>query len=143
MLIRDVLRRKGDFVATLPPTATVNELLATLAEHNIGAVVVCRPESAVEGIVSERDVARALQAHGAAVLDQPVAQIMTRDVRVAAPEETVEALMVVMTEARIRHVPVMSGQQLVGIVSIGDAVKIRMEQLESERQSLIGYVSGG
>ncbi len=147
MLIMDVLRHKGDFVATLPPSATVDQLLGALAAQNIGAVVVCDDDNGgrgrVVGIVSERDVVRALHDRGAGLLATPIAEIMTREVRVVAPDELVESLMRVMTEARIRHVPVLTDDHLVGIVSIGDVVKSRVEQLESERESLIGYVSSG
>jgi CBS domain-containing protein len=143
MLIRDVLRRKGDFVVTVPPDTPVSELLAKLAEHNVGALVISSDGHAVDGIVSERDVVRAMPARGAAALDEPVSAIMTVDVAVVAPSDTVEGLMRLMTEHRIRHVPVVSDGRLVGIISIGDVVKTRMDQLEAERESLIGYISSG
>jgi CBS domain-containing protein len=143
MLIRDVLRRKGDFVVTVPPDTPVSELLAKLAEHNVGALVISSDGRTVDGIVSERDVVRAMPARGAAALDEPVSAIMTVDVAVVAPSDTVEGLMRLMTEHRIRHVPVVSDGRLVGIISIGDVVKTRMDQLEVERESLIGYISSG
>jgi CBS domain-containing protein len=143
MLIRDVLRRKGDFVVTVPPDTPVSELLAKLAEHNVGALVISSDGRTVDGIVSERDVVRAMPARGAAALDEPVSAIMTVDVAVVAPSDTVEGLMRLMTEHRIRHVPVVSDGRLVGIISIGDVVKTRMDQLEAERESLIGYISSG
>ncbi len=143
MLVRDVLRRKGSFVAVIAPDATVTELLALLDEHNVGALVASADGETVDGIVSERDVARALHASGPAVLHGPVAAIMTADVAVTAPEESVEHLMQLMTEHRVRHLPVCEGERLVGIVSIGDLVKSRIDTLESERESLIGYISSG
>jgi CBS domain-containing protein len=143
MLIRDVLRRKGDFVVTVPPDTPVSELLAKLAEHNVGALVISSDGRTVDGIVSERDVVRAMPARGAAALDEPVSAIMTVDVAVVAPSDTVEGLMRLMTEHRIRHVPVVSDGRLAGIISIGDVVKTRMDQLEVERESLIGYISSG
>lgn len=143
MLIRDVLRRKGDFVATVPPDTTVGELLARLGEHNVGALVVSDDGQTVAGIVSERDVARAMQTGGARLLDVAVREIMTVDVTVAEPGDTVERLMRVMTENRIRHVPVLEGGRLAGIISIGDVVKSRMDELETERENLIGYIRSG
>lgn len=143
MLIRDVLRRKGDFVATVPPDTTVGELLARLGEHNVGALVVSDDRQTVAGIVSERDVARAMQTGGARLLDVAVREIMTVDVTVAEPGDTVERLMRVMTENRIRHVPVLEGGRLAGIISIGDVVKSRMDELETERENLIGYIRSG
>ena len=143
MLISDVLRRKGDRVVTVPPDTSVALLLSTLAEHNIGALVISSDGSRVDGIVSERDVVRVLPTHGAGALEAPVSSIMTVDVAVAAPGDTVEGLMGLMTEHRIRHVPVVEAGRLVGIISIGDVVKSRMDQLVSEKESLIGYISSG
>lgn len=143
MLVSDLLRRKGDFVATVPPATSVSALLATLAEHNIGATVVTAPDGSLAGIASERDVVRALTARGPAVLDLPVTEIMSREVTTAAPEEHVDSLMRTMTEHRIRHVPVLAEGQLLGIISIGDVVKIRVDELESERTSLLGYINSG
>jgi CBS domain-containing protein len=140
MLIVTVLRTKGDFVATVPPAATVRELLDVLAEHRIGAVVV-RADDAIDGIVSERDVVRHLRTDGNALLDGPVSAIMTADVVTCTPETSVEDLARTMTERRIRHVPVVDDTDaLVGIVSIGDVVKSRILELESERDDLVGYI---
>jgi CBS domain-containing protein len=140
MLIVTVLRSKGDFVATIPPTATVRELLDTLAEHRIGAAVVTT-EGAIAGIVSERDVVRHLSSAGGALLDRPVSTIMTADVVTCRREAAVEDLARTMTERRIRHVPVVDDDgALIGIVSIGDVVKSRISELESERDDLVGYI---
>jgi CBS domain-containing protein len=143
MLIRDVLRRKGSFVATVPPDTTVDRFLSALAEHNVGALVVSSDGVTVDGIASERDVVRALCTNGPELFGAPVAEIMTRDVAVAAPADRLEQLMRVMTEQRIRHVPVLDGGRLAGIISIGDVVKSRMDELEVERESLIGYIRSG
>lgn len=143
MLLTDVLRRKPDGVVTVAPDATVRDLLATLAEHGIGAAVVSSDGKAVEGIVSERDVVRAVAERGAGVLQEPVRQICTSEVHTCAPDAHVEDLMRVMTEQRIRHVPVVVDGALSGIVSIGDVVKSRMQQLESERTALADYISTG
>ncbi len=139
MLIVTVLRAKGDSVVTVPPSATVRELLDVLAEHRIGAVVVSSG-AGIAGIVSERDVVRHLR-DGAELLDQPVARIMTTEVVTCRRDTPVEALMTTMTERRIRHVPVVDDHgAIVGIVSIGDLVKSRISELESERNDLVGYI---
>ncbi|MGH3520538.1 MAG: CBS domain-containing protein [Haloechinothrix sp.] len=142
MRIADVLRSKGTEVATVEPSATVSELLAALAEHNIGAMVVLDKDGVV-GIVSERDVVRRLNERGAALLDTPVAEIMTTDVATCTPDETVDHLTVLMTERRIRHVPVLVGTRLAGIVSIGDVVKSRMNELEHTQEQLQNYIVQG
>jgi CBS domain-containing protein len=140
MLIVTMLRSKGDFVATVRPTATVRDLLDTLAEHRIGAAVVTS-NGAIDGIVSERDIVRHLSAAGGGLLDRAVSSIMTADVVTCRRDTTVEDLMRLMTDRRIRHVPVVDDDgALVGIVSIGDVVKHRISELESERDDLVGYI---
>ena len=142
MRISDVLKTKaqGEAVVTVSPQMTVRDLIALLAEHNIGAVVVSTDELPVAGIVSERDVVRGLTG-GVELLDQDVASIMTAEVRTATPQESVHNLMRMMTEHRIRHVPIVTGDELHGIVSIGDVVKSRIGELEFERDQLTSYVS--
>ncbi|NBE93599.1 CBS domain-containing protein [Nonomuraea sp. KC401] len=140
MLIGTILRGKGSEVTTVTPAATVRELLAKLAEHNIGAVVVSSDGSVIEGIVSERDVVRRLHDRGAAVLDDPVSAIMTAEVHTVGPGENVESLRRTMTTERVRHMPVVDGGRLVGIVSIGDVVKSAIEELEAEKASLVDYL---
>lgn len=142
MRIADVLRSKGNEVATIDPTASVSQLLAGLAEHNIGAMVVSSGGSVV-GIVSERDVVRRVYEQGAAALNANVSEIMTTNVATCSPDETVDHLTVLMTERRIRHVPVMVSGQLCGIVSIGDVVKSRMNELEHAQEQLEAYISQG
>lgn len=140
MRISDVLRGKpSQEVVTIPPDATVRELVALLAQHNVGALIVSTDGSRVEGIVSERDVVRRLN-EGDAVLDGPVQAIMTAVVQTCEPESSVDQLMQVMTEHRIRHVPVVRDEQLTGIISIGDVVKSRIGELEFERDQLDHYV---
>jgi CBS domain-containing protein len=143
MLLTDVLRTKGEDVVTVAPDTDVSALLALLAQHGIGAAVVSRDGAAVEGIVSERDVVRALSERGAAVLQEPVSAICTREVHSCPPDARLDDLMRVMTEQRIRHVPVVVDGRLGGIVSIGDVVKRRMEELESERAALADYITAG
>ncbi len=140
MKISDVLKSKASSeVVTTAPTQTVRELVALLAEKNIGAVVVSEDGSAVAGIVSERDVVRRLSEPGG-LLDAPVSQIMTSDVATAEPGDSLDSLMQLMTERRIRHVPVVSDGALVGVVSIGDVVKHKITQLQFERDQLDSYV---
>jgi CBS domain-containing protein len=140
MLIVTMLRAKGDFVATIPPTATVRDLLGVLAEQRIGAAVVTA-DDAIAGIVSERDVVRRLADDEGALLDRQVSEIMTVDVVTCTRETSVEELARTMTERRIRHVPVVDADgALAGIVSIGDVVKSRILELESERNDLVGYI---
>jgi CBS domain-containing protein len=140
MQISDVIRRKGGDVVTLRPDDTVRRLLEVLEQHRIGAVVVSEDGSTVSGIVSERDVVRHLHTDGVGVLDETVAMIMTKDVHTASPEDRMEDLALVMTERRVRHLPVVSDGQLVAIVSIGDIVKGRIDELQTERDHLIGYI---
>jgi CBS domain-containing protein len=140
MLVNVVLRNKGATVVTVPSDASVRRLLDVLAEHSIGAVVVSGDGRSVDGIVSERDVVRHLRDAGKALLDAPVASIMTADVVTCTPRTTVDELMALMTQRRIRHVPVMDDDALAGIVSIGDVVKSRITELESEREDLITYI---
>jgi CBS domain-containing protein len=141
MRISDVLRSKGTQVVTVTPDTTVRRLLAVLAEHRIGAVVVSRDGRSVEGIASERDIVRALASRGAAVMSEPVTAIFTAEVRTVTPETPVEEVMRLMTELRVRHAPVVVGGRLGGIVSIGDVVKNRMDELETERTALTEYIT--
>jgi len=142
MKIEDVIRSKGDrSVATIAPTALVADLVKTLAEKRIGALVVSGDGQHIEGIVSERDVVRGLAERGGDVVYATVAELMTADVYTAAPEGTVEEIAHSMTVHRVRHMPVLVDGQMVGLVSIGDVVKHRIDQLTTERDHLIGYVN--
>ena len=126
-------------VITITPDAGVRELIAKLAEHNVGALIVSSDGETVDGIVSERDVVRHLH-HDGTVVNNTVGAIMTEVVETTAPDSTLDDLMEVMTRRRIRHVPVVKDGVLVGIVSIGDVVKHKMSQLEFERDQLDSYV---
>src|SRR4051812_11656575 len=141
MRISEILRSKGGDVATIEPDAKVRQLLALLAEHNIGAVVVSTNGTTIEGIAFERDVVRRLNERGAGLLDAPVSSIMTATVRTCAPGDKVEDLRATMTEHRIRHVPVVRDGKLAGIVSIGDVVKSAIAELETEPGQLVDYIS--
>ncbi|HEU5429636.1 MAG TPA: CBS domain-containing protein [Actinocrinis sp.] len=140
MRVRDVLGHKGGGVITVRPDATCRDLLALLAQHNIGAVVVSPDGITVTGIVSERDVVRHLNERGAEILDAPVEQIATLQVKTCHPEDSLDELRETMTVRRFRHIPVVSQNRLVGIVSIGDVVKSTISQLEDEKQHLIDYL---
>jgi CBS domain-containing protein len=141
MRISDVLRGKGTQVVTVTPDTTVRKLLAVLAEHRIGAVVVSVDGRSVDGIASERDIVRALAVRGAAVMSEPVTAIFTAEVRTVTPETSLEEVMRLMTELRVRHAPVVVDGGLGGIVSIGDVVKNRMDELETERTALTDYIT--
>ena len=142
MQIADVLRGKatGTGVATTTPTATIGELLALLHRYNVGALPVVDGGELV-GIVSERDVVRHLHERGRALLDATVGDLMTSDVVTCSPRDRAADLARVMTERRIRHLPVCDDRGLVGIVSIGDLVKTRIDQLENEREQLASYIN--
>ncbi|MEU4695461.1 CBS domain-containing protein [Actinoplanes sp. NPDC023714] len=142
MRISDILRVKGDQVVTVPPATSVERLLEVLAQHRIGAVVVSEDGRSVEGIVSERDIVRALAARGAAVLTEPVSTIQTTQVRTVSPDAHLEDVERLMTERRFRHVPVLTDDRLAGVVSIGDVVKFRIDELETERSTLADYITG-
>ena len=142
MRISDILRTKGEQVVTVAPDTNVEGLLGVLADNKIGAAVVSADGSAVSGIVSERDIVRALAARGAAVLSEPVSRIATADVRTVEPDASLEDVERLMTDGRFRHTPVVVDGALRGIVSIGDVVKNRMDELETERATLTDYITG-
>ncbi len=142
MRIADVLRNKGAAVATITPETSVSGLLTELTVHNIGAMVVVSPDGLV-GIVSERDVVRKLHEIGPDIMTRPVSEIMTSTVATCSPRDSVNSLSALMTTNRVRHVPVVDNGRLVGIVSIGDVVKNRMEELEAEQEQLQAYITQG
>jgi len=139
MKISEILRRKGSKVTTIDPAATVRDLVTILVEQNIGAAVVSGPAGQVLGIVSERDIVRNLT-DGPGVLDRTIAQIMSADLTVCRPDSSVEQVREEMTDRRIRHLPVIDGGELKGIVSIGDVVKSAIDDLRFERDQLSDYV---
>jgi CBS domain-containing protein len=140
MRIREAIAAKASQdIYTITPDATVRDLLARLAEYNVGALVVSRDGTSMEGIVSERDIVRRLR-EDESLLDQPVSVIMTADVHTCEGHHDVNDLMQVMTNLRIRHVPVVEDGRLIGVVSIGDVVKSRISELQFERDQLDSYV---
>ncbi len=142
MRISDVLRVKGTQVITVTPDTKVRRLLAVLAEHRIGAVVVSHDGASVDGIASERDIVRAFAKRGAAVMSEAITAIYTAEVYTVTPETQLEDVMRMMTEQRVRHAPVVVDGGLRGIVSLGDVVKNRVGELETERAALTDYISG-
>ena len=139
MRISDVLKtKKTPDVVTIAPSAGVRELVAALSEHNIGALIVSADGTSMDGIVSERDVVRRMHSDGT-VIDNTVGAIMTEVVQTCSPEDDLDDVMRAMTEGRFRHIPVCEDDRLVGIVSIGDLVKHKMNQLQFERDQLDSY----
>lgn len=140
MKIQDLIRNKGTEVVTVPPSATVSSLVALLHERNIGAVVVSADGRHIDGIISERDIVHALATDAAAALTHPVSDFMSAQVYTVSPDDAIEETAHAMTYQRIRHVPVVVEGDLHGIVSIGDVVKWRIDQLTDERNHLLGYL---
>ncbi len=143
MQIAQVVRHKGPEVVTVAPGVPVRAALSLLADHGIGALVVSGAPGVVDGILSERDVVRGLHTSGPGVLDEPVSALMTAEVRTCVPAASVHDLARLMTEHRVRHVPVVEDGRLIGIVSIGDVVKARLDELEDERAHLVDYIQTG
>jgi CBS domain-containing protein len=139
--VSELLAAKGSFVATIGPDVSILEVVAGLGRHNVGALVVSSDGLTLEGIVSERDVVRAIDRLGTTALEESVRTIMSTDVHTCSPVDTLESLMTTMTEHRVRHLPVVEEGQLAGMVSIGDVVKTRMEELEHDRDLLVDYIN--
>ncbi len=142
MDVETILRSKGRAVATIRPDDTVGAAVEALVSRNIGALVASENGETVDGIISERDIVHALARHGDAILAVPVAEVMTRSVVTCDPTESVAELMAEMTNRRIRHLPVVREGRLCGIVSIGDVVKNRLDEIEYEARSLRSFIAG-
>ncbi len=138
-----ILDRKGTTCHTIGPEQSLAEAARRLAEHNIGALVVSSDGEAAEGVISERDLVRALVRYGKEALDRSVGDVMTADVTTCTRTTTTDEAMAVMTDQRIRHIPVVDAGRLTGIVSIGDVVKWRMDELAEDAERLQEYVTGG
>ena len=141
MLVSQILKEKGDLVFTASPTDSVGAVAALLVARKVGAMVVLDDNHDVAGIVSERDIVRIVAEQGADGLAQPISACMTRDVVFAAPNEMVDELMSRMTDRRIRHLPVCRDGKLVGIVSIGDLVKRKIDETVAEAETLKAYIA--
>ncbi|NWG46652.1 MAG: CBS domain-containing protein [Alphaproteobacteria bacterium] len=143
MKVHTILKQKGRGVVTVQGGHTMEDASKLLAKHRIGAVVVTDTAGRVVGVLSERDVVRALAEHGGPALARPVREFMTQEVVTCGGDETVDQLMELMTERRIRHLPVLDGGELVGIVSIGDVVKMKIAATEFEAEALKQYIAAG
>ncbi len=141
MTVKAILSRKGRDVATIAPTANLSDAVKLLAERRIGALVVTGPDNRVAGILSERDIVRALAARGPDALQETVASVMTRKVSTCSESDTVALLMERMTDGKFRHLPVVEQGRLAGIISIGDVVKLRVEEIEGETNALREYIA--
>ena len=140
MTVKAILTGKRTGVTTVAPTATLADAARRLAQHRIGALVVQGADDGVVGIITERDIIRAIGARGGAALEEPVAQVMTSKVITCRSSETVSSIMETMTNNKFRHVPVVEQGELVGIVSIGDVVKYRLDEIEGEFAALRDYI---
>ena len=141
MLVSQIIREKGDLVFTISPEETVEVAAALLDQRKVGAMVVVAKAGGVVGMISERDVVRVVAQHGASGLEGPVSSCMTQEVIFALPTESVDDLMARMTDRRVRHLPVLDGRRLVGIVSIGDLVKRKIAETEAEAETLKAYIA--
>lgn len=136
-----ILKSKGGTVITIRPEASITDALAVLSNNNIGAIIVSTDGVAVDGILSERDIVRAMHRAGPKVFDTPVSELMTKNVRTCARGDPARGMLTVMTERRIRHLPVVDNGKLIGLISIGDAVKIRLDDLVAETEAMRAYIS--
>jgi CBS domain-containing protein len=141
MAVAHILRQKGSDVVTVSPSDSIQSIVDTLTQHRIGAVVVVDRSGGIAGIVSERDVVRAMAGDASAVISRTARDIMTEKVQTCEPGDSEAGLMQLMTENRIRHLPVLSGGRLAGMVSIGDVVKLRMESIEREAEEMKTYIA--
>jgi len=140
MTVKAIMSRKGSDVVTIDPAATLSHAVTMLAEHRIGAIVITGADKQIVGILSERDIVRALASRGPTSLDEPVGQVMTRKVVTCTETETVGAIMELMTDGKFRHLPVVERGRLAGIISIGDVVKYRLSEMEHESNALREYI---
>jgi CBS domain-containing protein len=139
MTVRAILDTKGHHIVSVEPEAKLSAAIKLLSERKIGAVLVMS-KGQIEGILSERDIVRALGERGASVLDQPVSEVMTRKVINCRQNDTVAAIMEMMTTGKFRHLPVLEGERVVGLISIGDIVKWRVQEYENEQEALRTYI---
>lgn len=143
MLVSAIISRKGGAVFSVSPDSTIASVIDELRTRGVGALVVSEDGVAVTGIVSERDIVRGLAGRGPSLMDEVVANVMTRDVVTCGPQDTTEQLMEIVTSRRIRHIPVVEDGQMIGVVSIGDVVAARVSELEDEAHHLRDYITSG
>tara|TARA_Y100000813_G_C23947038_1_gene250818 strand:- start:18 stop:455 length:438 start_codon:yes stop_codon:yes gene_type:complete len=142
MNVKHILERKGSAVTTIKPSATIAEAARLLAEARIGAIVVSEDGAGIDGILSERDIVRVIGTDGPAMLDRPVSAAMTANVVTCKPEDRLNVLMSMMTQRRIRHLPVVDNGRMTGVISIGDVVKERMDEIEADAAAMRDYITG-
>jgi CBS domain-containing protein len=140
MIVSSILAAKGGDVITIEPTATLAAAAAVLSERRIGALIILGAGERVAGILSERDIVHALATHGAKALDEPLSRTMTREVATCGPDDEIHSLMERMTDGKFRHMPVIKNGRLAGIVSIGDIVKQRVDEMERESEAMRDYI---
>jgi CBS domain-containing protein len=140
MTVKTILSAKGGEVVTIEPNASLATAVKRLVERNIGALVVTGADRRIVGILSERDIVHALATQGAAALDQKLSEVMTRKVMTCSQSDTISSVMEQMTDGKFRHLPVVEQSRLLGIVSIGDVVKLRLQQMEREQSALRDYI---
>ncbi|MCZ6860448.1 MAG: CBS domain-containing protein [Alphaproteobacteria bacterium] len=143
MQVSAILKEKGREVVTADPDTPISEIVVTLKDRGIGAVIVAGEGDIPAGILSERDIVRAMPKHGAKLMTMRASDLMTREVVTCTQEHTIDEVMKIMTEGRFRHLPVIEGGKLVGVISIGDAVKRRLGELEAEAGALRSYIASG
>ncbi len=143
MFVSDILAQKGGLVYTVTPGTSIAQLSQQLSTRRIGSVLVLDGEGAVAGIVSEHDLVRALASHGAKAMELEARQVMTRDVVTCDPDDSIDRVMQTMTQGRFRHLPVVRHGELLGLVSIGDVVKARLEETKHETEALKAYIVAG
>ena len=143
MTVQAILSRKGSDVVTADPSATLGEVVRTLAARRIGAVVVTGADRRIVGILSERDVLHAMAREGAAALERKVSEVMTANVVTCDPDASIEHVMQTMTDRRFRHLPVVQQGRLCGMISIGDVVRLRLEEQRREAEALREYITAG
>ena len=141
MTVKSILSDKGYDVVTLRPNVTVHDVVATLAKHRIGAIVVTDEQSVIKGIISERDIVRTLAEDGSASLAHSVSALMTTNVKVCSENHTINDVMEIMTRGRFRHLPVERDGKLIGVISIGDVVKRRIEEVQQEAEQIRSYIA--
>jgi CBS domain-containing protein len=143
MFVSDILSQKGNAIFTVAPATSVAEVSQQLSARRIGSVLVLDVDGSVAGIVSERDLVKALARHGAKALELEARQVMTRDVVTCDPDDSIDRVMQTMTDGRFRHIPVVRRGELLGLVSIGDVVKARLEETQHETEALKAYIVAG
>jgi len=143
MFVSDILATKGGLVFTVTPATTLSQVSRQLSARRIGSVLVVDRLDRVAGIISERDIVHALAAHGAPGLELEASQVMTRNVVTCDPDDSIDQVMEAMTQGRFRHLPVVQRGELLGLVSIGDVVKARLEETRNETEALRAYIVAG